>query len=216
MKLVKSIFLCALVGLAFSSCKEKDNLTMVITHEIRLPEPLLEIADASVTYTDQSGTKTESIPNGRFSHTTSFYWEGTDAIEKGIDNKFNQVTVTLKLKVPESELVEGAQLLNDPTAYYGYSYTMTRNYEKDNFWTSSNQSSKNTVSDSKKFVFSDAQMGYNYSVDEQLSLLKKQAREPHYDFTISKAGTSLNINVEFNIGQSQNGKAQLRQVPFDY
>lgn len=201
MKLLKPIFACLITALMLSACKKDDTLKITITHDLQIPAPLLEIADAFVTYHDQEGYHTEAIPQGKFYHTSVFLWKGTDVIEKSVEDKFDDVVVTLKLKVPESELQEGAKLLNDPSAYYAYNYKLTRDYEDKNFFTGQNGSSSSSTTKVDRYSYSREEMNYEYTVAEQIKFFNDQERNPLYEMYCSKAANTINININFHDGQ---------------
>lgn len=205
MKLFKFTAFCMCLCLLLPSCKENDVLTLLITHDIQIPKPLSDIADATVTYQDQSGSHTQPMVNGVFYHTSRFEWNGKDEIEKSVLDKFNNLRVTLKLKVPESQLEDGMKLLKDKNAHYSCSYSLTRDYENKNFWTGNNSSGTNTNEKTVNYVYGEEDQEYAYTIDEIKSLVSNQESTPLYEVYFSKAGRNITITYRFNSGQSKDG-----------
>ena len=179
--------------------KEESGQTaeIMITHDIVMPSPLMEIADAYATYSENGETKTEEIQNGKFSHTATYVYEGKEEIDMETKG-FDSLTITLKLK-DGAHLSEGAKLYEDPDAHFNYSYIIKKqsyqSSESSNGSTSSSGSSK--VEGSDGYVIPKEAQEYSFPLDKQEQLFEEQAEKPFYRVSCDRNGTTLHFNLFF-------------------
>lgn len=195
----KFSFVALLLLVAFTSCKKEEWLNCTVEYNIRIPAPVLKIAEAYAEYTDNGQTHTEPMPNGQWTKTFSYSWE--DNAVNQHDYGFNTLKIYLRPKVGESQFKAGVQLLEDSqavtTCLLHYDYKL----DKDNKWagTSNTASSSGTVGGN--YVFDYKTQAYKYTVAEQIAWFNSQTYDPYVEVKCNHVGTKMELYLEFNTGQ---------------
>lgn len=192
-----------------TSCsKDEQQLDLAVSYDLTLPKPMLEVADAYVTYVDNGVTKTEQVVNGRFQKSFTYTWE--DDQVKTSEMSVNALKLTYKLKVPQNQLREGTQLLKDNNASYKVSYSYQYGRTKENNWTGNSSATSGKGGDNLTYVHSDEQKKYKYTVAEQLSLFNGQESKPFMEASFDHLNTSFTYHISFNLGQDDD-KLEVRR-----
>ena len=189
----KYLFLLAIVALLFSSCQKVTKVTATVQHDINLPAPIVEIADAYVTYYDNRGNAIQELMvDGKFNRSFAYSWEGDQADKNYSQPEYHKLYITLKLKDSSQSFEDGSQLLLDPTAHFNMR-SITSLYDDDKL-----------ISIIDKVIdlsLPDQYQNHKYSEYEQSGLFVVQDIVPFYSVIFDRNEKyKFEGNVKFTLG----------------
>lgn len=210
MKKILYLFLCLVF---FAGCKEEEKLDVVVQYQVRMPSPLMEVADAYVTYYDNGQPVSEKIAGLEYNKKLQYSFDKDQLKSPIID--FSRFKVILKLRVPSSELKEGAKLLDDENAFYRVSFVGAYTHEKNNYFTNSASAESKAIDVAHKFTYDEKVRDYAYSVDEQMDIFSNQESKPWFNFTCDLVNTTIKYSADFNMFQNETRSSNQMTHLFD-
>ncbi len=190
-----SLLLIAFFAICLSSCKNEDELFYFsVDYQFQIPDPILSIADAYVTYTDNGITETKKMTDGKFRKLFEYHWENEEVKKAHTD--FNDIRIHFILKVEESSLPDSIELFNDTKSFFKTSYAFNHTHNKDNNWTGNSVSESSKGGDTLAYSFGKELRDKNFSKKEILEYITSpnpifSCSWNYYNTTISYSCTVL-------------------------
>lgn len=191
-------FMSLVTMMMLTSCKDDEVMRLDLEYDLVVPETVLDIAEAYVTYEEYGQVITEKVRDGRFHKAFSYKWED-DQIETN-ELGFHKLSLYFKLKVPVSELKEGYKLFGDKKASIlpAFSYSYTR--DKSNGWTGNSTSSSSSGGDHTTYLLSNSIINHEYTVQEMIDYFDGQDINPFFTAEYSHTRTRISRDLNFEVG----------------